>query len=105
MIHEIEHWRNHKRARDYTNNERHLLLPRRCIDQLTGLEVLQIIVRDGGDVEDHCRRKSANAISDLPASGDTYGFTPSTRSNAAPITTRIPMPESGLFEEPIKPAM
>ena len=57
MIHEIEHWRNHKRARDYTDNERHLLLPRRCIDQLTGLEVLQIIVRDGGDVKDHCGRK------------------------------------------------
>src|SRR6266516_3514304 len=53
MIHEIEHRRNHKRARDYTDHERHLLLPRRCIDQLTGLEILQIIVGDGGNVEDH----------------------------------------------------
>ncbi len=27
------------------------------------------------------------------------------RSKAAPITTKIPMPESGLLEEPISPAM
>ena len=49
--------------------------------------------------------KSAKAISALIASGPTYGFTPRTRSNAAPITTRIPMPESGLLDEPISPAM
>ena len=53
MIHEIEHRRNYKRARDYTDHERHLLLPRSCFDQLAGLEVLQIIVRDSGNVEDH----------------------------------------------------
>src|SRR5512132_19741 len=49
--------------------------------------------------------KSANAISALLASGDTYGFTPITSSNAAPITTKMPMPDNGLFEEPINPAM
>src|SRR5438876_9511032 len=49
--------------------------------------------------------KSAKAIRDLPASGDTYGFTPNTRSNAAPITTKMPMPDNGLLDEPIKPAM
>src|SRR6266567_5187610 len=49
--------------------------------------------------------KSANAINALPESGDTYGFTPITSSNAAPITTSIPIPDSGLLEEPIRPAM
>src|SRR4029434_5183016 len=49
--------------------------------------------------------KSANAISALLASGDTYGFTPITSSNAAPITTKMPMPDNGLFDEPINPAM
>ena len=49
--------------------------------------------------------KRANAIRALFASGETYGFTPRTSSNAAPITTRMPMPESGLLDEPIKPAM
>src|SRR5215468_7786939 len=49
--------------------------------------------------------KSANAMSDLLASGPTYGFTPMTSSNAAPITTKMPMPDNGLFEEPIKPAI
>ena len=46
-----------------------------------------------------------NAISALLASGPTYGFTPTTSSSAAPITTRMPIPESGLFDEPISPAM
>ena len=49
--------------------------------------------------------KSANAISDLPASADTYGFMPNTSSKAAPMTTRMPMPDNGLLDEPIKPAM
>ena len=44
-------------------------------------------------------------ISALNASGPTYGLTPKTRSNAAPITTRMPIPESGLLDEPISPAM
>src|SRR5205814_1696527 len=49
--------------------------------------------------------KSAKAISDLFASGDTYGLTPNTSSKAAPITTRMPIPDNGLLEEPINPAM
>src|ERR1700730_17918200 len=46
---------------------------------------------------------SANAINALTVSGPTYGLTPMTSNNAAPITTRIPMPESGLLEEPNNP--
>src|SRR5438132_2660736 len=105
MIHEIQHRRNHERARDYTDHQRHLLLPWRRINELAGLEILQVIVGDCGNVENHCGGESANAISALPASGDTYGFTPNTSSSAAPITTKMPMPDSGLLEEPIRPAM
>ena len=57
MIHQIEHWRNHKRARDYTDDERDLLLPRRGINELTGLKILKVVVRDCGNVENHCGRK------------------------------------------------
>ena len=40
------------RAGEDTDDERDLLLPRSRIDQLPGLEVLQVVVRDRGDVED-----------------------------------------------------
>src|SRR5438067_10793799 len=38
VIDQIEHWRNHKRSRDHTDDERDLLLPWRRIDQLAGLQ-------------------------------------------------------------------
>ena len=54
MIHEIQHRRNHERAGDYTDHQRHLLLPWGCINELAGFEILQVIVSDRGNVEDHC---------------------------------------------------
>ena len=51
LIHEIEHRRNDQRAREDTEDERDLLLPRSRINQLTSLQVLQIVVRNRGDVE------------------------------------------------------
>ena len=51
LIHQIEHWRNDERARNDTDDQCYLLLPWRCIDQLASLEVLQVIVRNRGDVE------------------------------------------------------
>ena len=53
LIHQVEHRRNDERASEHTDDQCDLLLPRRRIDQLTGLEVLQIVVRDRGDVENH----------------------------------------------------
>src|SRR5262245_47780913 len=52
VVYEIKHWRNYKRACDDTENERDLLPPRCRIDKLTGLEVLEIVVRDRRHVED-----------------------------------------------------
>ncbi len=48
---------------------------------------------------------SAKATSDFSPLTGTLARRPSTSSSAAPITTRMPMPESGLLEEPISPAM
>src|ERR671919_358864 len=36
-----------------TDDKRELLLPRSGLDELAGLEVLQVIVRDCGHIEDH----------------------------------------------------
>jgi hypothetical protein len=48
---------------------------------------------------------SANATSPFSCPGSSSGLMPNTSSSAAPITTRMPMPDSGLLEEPIRPAM
>ena len=48
---------------------------------------------------------SAKATSAGPASAGTNGFTTNTSSRAAPITTRIPTPDKGLLEAPMRPAM
>src|SRR5437870_2262684 len=51
VIYQIEHGRNHKCSGDDANHEGDLLFPRRCVDQLGGLQILQVVVRDSGDVE------------------------------------------------------
>ncbi len=48
---------------------------------------------------------SAKATSACWPLAATFDCTPNTSSSAAPITTRMPMPESGLFDEPMSPAM
>ena len=53
VIHQIEHRRNNERACDDTNDQRDLLLPRRRIDQLTGLEILKVIVGNRCHVENY----------------------------------------------------
>src|SRR2546430_2448445 len=55
LIDQIEHWRNHKRARDNTNDQSNLLLPRCRIDELSGLEILEVVVRNRRHIEDHSR--------------------------------------------------
>ena len=51
-LHEAEHRRDDDGAEDDTDDERHLLLPRGGVDELAGLEVLEVVVRDGGHAED-----------------------------------------------------
>ena len=57
MVDQVQHRRNHGRARDDTEDQRDLLFPRSCFDQLTGFEILQIVVRDRGDVKNHGGRE------------------------------------------------
>ncbi len=48
---------------------------------------------------------SAKATRPGPEAAVSSGFATTTSSSAAPITTRIPKPETGLFEAPMSPAM
>src|SRR5207245_1279718 len=56
-IHQIEHRWNHERARNYTDHERNLLLPRRGIDELPSLEVLEVVVRDRSHIENRSEER------------------------------------------------
>ena len=47
----------------------------------------------------------ANATSPFSWPASICDFSPNTSSSAAPITTKIPIPDSGLLDEPIKPAI
>ncbi len=49
--------------------------------------------------------KSAKATRAGAPWGPTARLTPTSMSRETPMTARIPMPDSGLFEEPISPAM
>src|SRR5207248_7956632 len=51
MIDQIEHRWNDECARDHPDHECDLLLPRSRINELPGLEILQVVVSDRGDVE------------------------------------------------------
>ncbi len=52
FIHQVEHGRNDNGACENTDDQCHLLFPWRRVDELTGLKILQVIVRDRGDIED-----------------------------------------------------
>ena len=47
-----QHRRDGERAGEHPEHQRGLLLPRRGVDQLAGLQVLQVVVGDGADGED-----------------------------------------------------
>src|SRR3546814_10081705 len=51
LVEHIEHRRHDERAEDHADDQRDLLLPRRRADELAGLEVLEIVVRDRRDTE------------------------------------------------------
>ena len=101
---QVQHRRNHRRARDDADDERDLLPPRRRADELAGLEILQVVVRDRRarehDGRDEQRERDERRLHRWPA-----GCCTST-STVAPITiARMPTPEIGLFDAPISPAM
>ena len=104
-VEQVEHRRDHDRAEDHAVDQRHLLPPRRRADQLAGLQVLEIVVGDGGDAEHD--RGGEQGI------GDQRGLLlraaaaaePEASSSEAERMARMPMPEIGLFEAPISPAM
>ncbi|MCY1176556.1 hypothetical protein D9M73_168330 [compost metagenome] len=50
-VEDVEHRRDDQRAEHHADHQGNLLLPRRRADQLAGLEVLQIVVGNGGDAE------------------------------------------------------
>jgi len=51
-LHEAEHRRDDDGAEDDADDEGNLLLPRSGVDELAGLEVLEVVVGDGGHAED-----------------------------------------------------
>src|SRR4030095_15680401 len=57
VIHKIEYRRNDERASDDTGNQRDLLLRWCCINQLSLLEILQVVIGNRRNVEDHRGRK------------------------------------------------
>ncbi len=52
-IEQVEDRRDHERAHRNPRNQRDLLPPRRRVDELARLEILQIVVRDRRDAEQH----------------------------------------------------
>ena len=57
LIEEVEHGGDDERADHAADEERDLLTPRRCADEIAGLEILHIVIRDAGDCEDDRRGK------------------------------------------------
>src|SRR5436309_13762452 len=56
-IDKIEHRRNHERARDNADYECPLLFPRSCINKLSGLKILKIVVSNRRYVENYRGRE------------------------------------------------
>ena len=54
---QVEHERNHRRAGSDADDERDLLAHRRRADELAGLQILQVVVRDRRAGEDDRRHE------------------------------------------------
>ena len=67
-VEEVEHRRNDRRAEDDAEHQRHLLPPRRRVDQLAGLQILEVVVGDRRNAENHAVTNNAKATSDFDAS-------------------------------------
>ena len=53
--HDLQNRRDNQGSEDHADNERYLLLPRSSADELTGLEVLQVVIGNGGNAKDDGR--------------------------------------------------
>ena len=97
---QVEHRRHDRGARDRTDAEHDLLPPRRRADELAGLEVLQVVAADRGRAADHGADHDRGDRTDggpLPRIAS--------RISEANRIVEIVMPETGLFDEPTRPAM
>ena len=104
-VQQVEHGGNHQPAEDDADDQRDLLPPRCGADELAGLEVLKVVVGDGGDAE-HDRR-GEQRVGHQPRVCLASSLRPCTSTNVsdAATTTRMPRPEIGLLDEPMRPAM
>src|ERR1700743_472008 len=57
MIYEVEHWRNDCSAGNDADDECNLLLPGRGFHELTGLQILEVVVGNAGHRKNHRRYK------------------------------------------------
>ena len=103
-VEKVEHERNDERAGDDADDQGGLLAPRCGADELAGLEILQVVIRDDGDGEDDAVISSAKATIEGSAGMPNSCIAPSIRSEATRMA-RMPTPETGLLEEPMRPAM
>ena len=78
---------------------------RRRADELTGLQILQVVVRDRRAGEDDGRDEQRERDERRPRLGGV-GVHDSVRTDGARRrSTRMPTPEIGLFDAPMSPAM
>ena len=101
---QVEHGRNHRRARADADDQRDLLAHRRRADELAGLEILQVVVRDRRAGE-HDRRDEQRERDERRPRRPPSASRRATSTDAQSTIDRMPTPEIGLFDAPISPAM
>ena len=105
-IEQIEDRRDDQGAEDHAEDQRDLLPPGSRADQLAGLQILQIVVGDGRDAKDDGGDEQRERDQAFEASAaDVAARTAQRAISEMPRTVRMPTPETGLFDAPIRPAM
>ena len=90
----IEHNQNRRddnRAEDDADNERNLLPPRRRADELTGFEILEVDVRNRGNVEHDGRNEKRKR--DQRRRRRRIGIAMSSSKTETPTTGELPCPK------------
>ena len=104
-VQEVEDRRDDERAEDDAEDQRDLLPPRRRLDQLAGLQILEVVVGDGRDAEDDRGHEQGEGDQRLGLVAARRRGNSAARISEMPSTDRMPTPEIGLFDAPIRPAM
>ena len=104
-VEEVEDRRDDDRAEDDAEHQRDLLPPRRRVDQLAGLQILEVVVGDGRDAEDDRGHEQGEGDQRLRRVAGRRRGNSAARISAMPSTDRMPTPDTGLFDAPIRPAM